>query len=187
MTTQAQVDTTIPEGNSPSPTVDGTGVTVEAATGDSHIDVLSSDDNLTTVWRILTAEGRGLPDVLAFPDDVLTKTTFLAPIDDAWLALAESRATTLDDLLSDVAYFDFVLGYHTFSQIVLPEDLTQSVPGEYAMETATGIPLTVVVDEDGVTGFIDQYGTMASVIERVEVEKGVIYAINAVLIPQGDE
>ena len=186
-TTGAQVDTTIPVDASPSPTVDGAGVTIETAAGDSHVDVLSGDEDLTITWRVLTAGSEGLPDVLALPDDgPLTSTTFLAPIDAAWLALAESRGTPLDTLLFDTAYFGFVLGYHTFSQIVLPDDLTRTGPGEYPVETATGIPLTVVVGEEGVTGFIDEHGTEASVIERVEVERGVIYAINAVLIPPGD-
>jgi uncharacterized surface protein with fasciclin (FAS1) repeats len=74
-------------------------------------------------------------------------------------------------------------GLHTLKERILPDDLPDNGPGEYPMRSGNGFTLTATLNEDGITGFV---GHDAAVVERVEVENGVIYVLNGVLVPPLD-
>ncbi len=176
--------TTTPEAASPPPTVDTSDVTIEAQSGDTFIDVLSNNEDLSTVWGIIS--DLGVADELRFPEGIAnppTKTTYFAPVDGAWDALAESLGVSTDELLADREYMGMLQGFHTLKQFILPDDLLNGEPGEHPVRTGNGFPLSVILDDTGVTGFVDQ---TATVVQRIEVDRGVLYVLNAVLIPPSE-
>jgi uncharacterized surface protein with fasciclin (FAS1) repeats len=126
----------------------------------------SSPDLSTLVAAVKAAN---LTDVLSLPGPI----DVFAPTNDAFGALLASLNISAETLLAETALLTNVLQYHVVMDgAVCDGDLSGAV------ETAQGDALTV----DGST-VTDANGNAANIVGAIDAGNGVVYVIDAVLLP----
>ncbi len=151
--------------------------TEEAEMG-TVVDVVVGQEDLSTLTTAVASAG--LIEPLSEGEFVV-----FAPNDDAFAATLEALELSVDDLLADSDTLTSILTYHvvsleTFEDALaaLSEEDTESVE----VETVNGETLTIAVDEDGnFTVNVVAFET------ALEAENGVVYVIDAVLLPSMEE
>jgi uncharacterized surface protein with fasciclin (FAS1) repeats len=136
------------------------------------VDVAASNDDFSTL--VSAVEAAGLAETLNGDGPF----TVFAPVNDAFAALP---AGTLDTLLlpENEDQLSAVLTYHVVPQEAMSGDLSDGM----TITTVQGQPLTVGVDEAGVT-LTDASGNTVSVVEAdIEAGNGVVHVIDGVLLP----
>lgn len=141
----------------------------EAMADGTIVSVAEADGNFTILLAALAATG--LDETLMGEGPF----TVFAPTDSAFAALPEG---TLDSLLADPDALTNVLLYHVAPGAVMSSDLTDG----QTIDTVQGSPVTVGVSGDAVT--INDANIVAA---DVAASNGVIHAIDAVLLPPGQE
>lgn len=132
------------------------------------LEVISSIDGFTTLAAAV--DSAGLNDALSSGGPI----TLFAPTNGAF---AEISDTELEALLnSQPAELVRTLQYHTILDGVTAADLAQLG----SVLTATGDPITVTVNSDGV---ITLNGGATVFVANIEASNGVVHAISAVLSP----
>lgn len=133
------------------------------------LDVISSIDGFTTLTAAVNAAG--LNDALNTGGPI----TLLAPTNGAFAAMTDFELevylnTQIDELVR-------ILQYHTILDGVTSADLAQLGTAL----TATGAPVTVTVNNNGVITLNN--GAATVFMADIEASNGVIHAISAVLMP----
>ena len=114
-----------------------------------------------------------LTDVLSLPGPI----DVFAPTNDAFAALLATLGVSAEQLLAETALLTNVLQYHVVVEGALCEgDLSGAV------QTAQGGALTV----DGST-VTDANGGVANILSAINAGNGVVYLIDAVLLPPSAE
>jgi uncharacterized surface protein with fasciclin (FAS1) repeats len=118
---------------------------------------------------VAAVKAANLTDVLSLPGPI----DVFAPTNDAFGALLSSLNISAETLLAETALLTNVLQYHVVVDgAVCDGDLSGAV------ETAQGDALTV----DGST-VTDANGGVANVLSAIDAGNGVVYVIDAVLLP----
>ncbi|MEZ4617602.1 MAG: fasciclin domain-containing protein [Caldilineaceae bacterium] len=133
------------------------------------LEIISSIEGFTTLTAAVDAAG--LNDALSLGGPI----TLLAPTNGAFAELPETELETLlnsqpDELLT-------LLQYHTILDGVTSADLARLG----TVLTATGDPITVTVDNDGI--IMINGGAATVYMADIEAANGVIHAISTVLTP----